>query len=81
MRAVANDLRKHSYFCAVIVGVRQPAWVHAVVGFERGNPLLAEARIRALRTICRVAWELAGPIPEREIARKRIAARTSRPAI
>lgn len=52
----------------------QPAWVQAVVDFDRGNPLLAEARIRTLRAIYRVAWELAGPIPELAIARRRVAA-------
>lgn len=51
----------------------QPSWVQSVVGFERGNPLLAGLRIRALRGIFRAAWELGGPIPESEIARRRVA--------
>lgn len=52
----------------------QPAYVHRVVGFERGNPLLAELRIRTLKAIYRTAWKLGGPIPEMEIARKRVMA-------
>lgn len=55
----------------------QPGYVQAVVGFDRGNPLLAQLRIRTLQGICRVAHELAGPIPEVEVARRRVQARAT----
>jgi len=49
----------------------QPPQVQRLVGFDRGHPLVAEARIRVLRGMFKAARELGGPLKEIQEASRR----------